>query len=60
MTRKLSVISSQYVGQFLGTSLRRKFSIAMLKSLNVAQHLLWVVCLCINPHNRSIGLRCGE
>jgi hypothetical protein len=36
MTRKLSVTSSQYVGQFLGTSLRRKFSIAMLKSLNVA------------------------
>jgi integrase len=35
MTRKLSVTSSQYVGQFLGTSLRRKFSIAMLKSLNV-------------------------
>ena len=36
MTRKLSVTSSQYVGQFLGTSLRRKFSIAMLNSLNVA------------------------
>ena len=36
ITRKLSVTSSQYVGQFLGTSLRRKFSIAMLKSLNVA------------------------
>jgi hypothetical protein len=36
MTRKLSVTSSQYVCQFLGTSLRRKFSIAMLKSLNVA------------------------
>ena len=36
MTRKLSVTSSQYVGQFLGTSSRRKFSIAMLNSLNVA------------------------
>jgi hypothetical protein len=36
MTRKLSVTSSQYLFQFLGTSLRRKFSITMLKSLNVA------------------------
>ena len=36
MTRKLSVTSSQYVVQFRGTSSRRKLSIAVLNSLNVA------------------------
>ena len=36
MTRKLSVTSSQYSPQFLGTSSRRKVSIAVLNSLKVA------------------------
>jgi len=35
MIRKLSVTRSQYVSQFLGTSWRRKVSIAMLKSLKL-------------------------
>jgi hypothetical protein len=36
MTRKLSVTSSQYSPQFLGTSSRRKVSIAVLNCLKVA------------------------
>ena len=59
MIRKLSVTASRQAFHFLGTSQREKFNIVMLKSLKLAWHVLWGMCLCISPHNRSIGLRCG-
>ena len=60
MTRKLSVTVSRRACHWAGTSSRRKLRTALQKPLYVGWHWLWVTALCIAPHNRSIGLRCGQ
>src|ERR1019366_9353706 len=60
MTRKLSVTESRKRFQFLGTLSRKKSSVASANCPHVAYHLLCVTFLCMTPHNRWIGFKCGK
>ena len=58
--RKLSVTVLRNSAHFLGTSTRRKCSVASANSPRVSWHLLCVTFLCMTPQSRSIGFRCGQ
>ena len=60
MIRKLSVTNAQKSAQRAGTFSRRNPRTASAKTRKLRQLLLWVRCLCMRPHSRSIGLRWGQ
>ena len=60
MTRKLSVTESRNSDHRTGTVSLRNSRTSSANSLYFEWHLLWVMYLCMTPHNRSIGFRCGQ
>ena len=59
-TRKLSLTASRKVSHWAGTVSRRKVRTSLWNARAELAQRLWVRCLCISPHSRSIGLRCGQ
>ena len=60
MILKLSVIESRKFSQSIGIFSLRNLISASANCLHVLSHLLCVIFLCITPHNRSIGFKCGQ